>query len=96
MLRAIAEAPIQTARLRFHIYDRPTLWGPLGLSTHPQACLRGGTTFRGQTPGPRQRTKPRGHPEPTDAPYRPASPRSSRPHVPTLLIFAATRKHRHL
>lgn len=96
VLRAIAEVRIQTAGLRFHICDQPTLWGPLGLCTHPQSCLRGGATFRGQTPDPRRRTKPRRHPEPTDAPYRPASPRSSRPHVPSLLIFSATRKHRHL
>lgn len=31
LLRAIAEVRIQTAGLRFHTCDRPTLWGPLGL-----------------------------------------------------------------
>ena len=68
VLRAIAEVRIQTAGLRFHICDQPTLWGPLGLCTHPQSCLRGGATFRGQTPDPRRRTKPRRHPEPTHPP----------------------------
>lgn len=46
VLRAIAEVRIQTAGLRFHICDQPTLWGPLGLCTHPQSCLRGGATSR--------------------------------------------------
>lgn len=51
MLRAMAEVRIQTAGLRFHTCDQPTLWGPRGPSTHSQTSSEGAPLSEGRPQG---------------------------------------------